>query len=49
MQRIFAHSNTDRLEILRKLAKSLFEKEPDPSAILFEMIIAAALNCSANL
>ena len=37
------------LEMFRKLANSLSENEPDPSAILFEMLIVAALNCSANL
>ena len=49
MHKILAHSNTERLEILRKLANSLSEKEPDPSAILLEILIVAALNCSANL
>jgi hypothetical protein len=27
---MFAHSNTDRLEMFKKLAKSLSEKEPEP-------------------
>ena len=35
--------------MFKKFAKSLFEKEPDPSAILLVMLIAAALSCSANL
>jgi hypothetical protein len=47
--RMFAHSKIDRRDIFRKLAKSLSEKDPEPSAILFEMLIAAALSCSANL
>ncbi len=38
---MFAHSNTDRLEMFRKLAKSLSEKEPEPSAILFVIERAA--------
>jgi hypothetical protein len=46
---IFAHSNIDFLAITRKFAKSLSEKDPLPSAILFEILIAAPRNCSENL
>jgi hypothetical protein len=46
---ILAHSKTDLLDIFRKLANSLSENDPDPSAMLFEILIPAALNCSANL
>jgi hypothetical protein len=46
--RMFAHSKIDRLEIFRKLANSLSEKDPEPSAILLDILIAAALSCSAN-
>jgi hypothetical protein len=46
---MLAHSKTERLAILRKLAKSLSEKDPLPSAILFEILKAAALNYSPNL
>ena len=46
---MLAHSKIERRDIFRKLANSLSEKETDPYAILFEMLIAAALNCSANL
>jgi hypothetical protein len=46
---MFTHSNTDRRAIFRKLANSLSENEPEPSAILLEILIPAALNCSANL
>jgi hypothetical protein len=35
--------------IFRKLAKSFDEKDPDPSAMLFEILKEAALNCSATL
>jgi hypothetical protein len=49
MYRILAHSKTERREIFRKLANSLSEKEPEPSAMLFDMLMAAAHSCSANL
>lgn len=49
MCRMFAHSKTERLDIFKKLANSFSDKDPDPSAILFDILIAAALNCSANL
>lgn len=46
---ILAHSKTDLLAIFRKFAKSLSENDPEPSAILLEILIPAPLNCSANL
>jgi hypothetical protein len=46
---MFTHSKTDLRAIFRKLANSLSENEPEPSAILLEILIPAALNCSANL
>jgi hypothetical protein len=49
MYKILAHSKSERLDIFKKLENSLSEKEPDPSAILFVILIVAALSCSANL
>jgi len=49
MYRIFTHSNRERLAIFRKLENSLTEKEPEPSAILFEILMPAERSCSANL
>ena len=31
------------------VCKVIFEKDPDPSAMLFDMLMVAARNCSANL
>src|SRR5690606_27044708 len=45
---IFAVSKTDLLAIFKKFAKCLSEKEPDPSAILLEILKEALLNCSAT-
>jgi hypothetical protein len=43
-----AVSKHDLLAIFRKLEKSFFEIEPDPSAILFEILNTEPRNCSAN-
>lgn len=45
---ILAHSNVERRAILRNCENSLSENEPDPSAILFDILIPAPLNCSAK-
>jgi hypothetical protein len=46
---MFTHSKTERLAIFKKLENSLSENDPEPSAILFEILNPAALSCSANL
>ena len=46
---MLAFSYVDRRAIFRKFLKSLSDVDPDPSAILFDIERAAALNCSANL
>jgi len=45
---MLAHSKTDLLAIFKKFAKSLSENEPLPSAMLFEILKAADLSCSAK-
>ena len=49
INRMLATSKIDLLEIFRNCENSLLEKEPDPSAILLDMLIVAARSCSANL
>src|SRR5438105_10335590 len=44
--KIFATSNVERREVLRKFAKSMREMLPDPSAILFVILRTAALPTS---
>ena len=46
---MFAFSDVERLAILRNCANSFFDKEPEPSATLFEMLRLAPRICSANL
>src|SRR3972149_581283 len=43
---IFAFSNTDLRAMSRKRANSFFEVQPDPSAMLFDMLIPAPRICS---
>jgi len=45
---MFAFSKVDLREMFKNLIKSLFDKEPEPSAMLFDMDIPAALSCSAK-
>jgi putative ribosome biogenesis GTPase RsgA len=47
--RMLATSKIDLLEIFKNCENSLLEKEPDPSAMLFDMLIVAVRSCSANL
>ena len=45
---MFAFSKVDLLAIFKKFEKSFTESEPEPSAILFDIDIPAALSCSAK-
>jgi len=47
--KIFAFSNADLRAIFRNCLNSFLDDEPEPSAILLDIDIAAPLNCSANL
>ena len=46
--KMLAFSKVDLLAMFKKRANSFFEFEPDPSLMLLDIDMPAALNCYAN-